>query len=283
MSDSASHVYILTFEKKALTGRCHRLSGGLAVVFRLLPRKGSIAKKSLADNGLNPLSPLMNVPGQTVFESNFENPEKIARKNKNWQARQGTRWKAKGGVLRGQQSSPEYQAKKLDHRGLEPRIVSLKTPDQFIAKFSVRFLGGEETKLVPIVEFGHHNVRLKFSRTGISLLCDHEKVLLAESSDVKYEPGQWYHMLAEKKGDEFVVQFAGGPTLHGKHQSLMKSSRSELSALGIAGPRGGSVEIDNVTLWSIKPKNANGWLAVRDRLPKMEPKLLPKKAKRKKK
>jgi glycerophosphoryl diester phosphodiesterase len=81
----------------------------------------------------------------------------------------------------------------------------------------------------------------------------------------------------EKNGDEFVVQFADGPTLYGRHRSLTESKTSGMSALNIAGPRGGVVEIDNVTLWTIKPENAPRWSTVRGGLLTTKPKPLPSK------
>ena len=207
---------------------------------------------------LNGLSPIMNVADRITYQSDFEQVKELDKKI--WQSRQGTQWKITDGVLRGQQSTPEYQAKKEDHKGLDPRIKSPKTPREFIAKFSLRFIGGTETKLLPIIEFGHHNVRLKFSESGSILLADHEKVQLASSDTLKLELGRWYHVLAERQGDEFVMQFANGPTFYAKHKSLAIPVADDSDGLGIAGTRKGTVEIDNVTLWSIKKsKRAKGW------------------------
>lgn len=239
----------------------------------------SFAPGAFAD-GLASLEPLMNVPNQSVYSDDFATPSRVNKSD--WQQRQGTRWKIADGVLRGEQSSPDYQAKKEDHKGFDPRIKSLKTPGQFIARFSVRFIDGEETKLLPIIEFGHHNVRLKFSESGVKLLADHESVLLGETDEVKLESGRWYHMLAERNGDAFVVQFADGPTLYAKHKSLSIPVANGTDGLGIAGPRKGVVEIDNVTLWSIKSEYAPDWSATASSLPAAEPQLITKKKSKKK-
>lgn len=214
-------------------------------------------------NSVQSLQPIMNVADQRVYESSFPeaaSPRSTSVSKTVWQKRQGTQWELEGGVLQGEESTAEYQAKRSHHHGYDPRIKSLKTPEQFIAKFSVRFIGGEETSLLPLIEFGHHNVRLKFSKTGIVLLADHEQVQLAKTDQVKLEPGRWYHLLAERQADEFVVQFADGPVLYAKHQSLAIPVADDSDGLGIAGTRHGTVQIDNVTLWSIKPDtNAAGW------------------------
>lgn len=77
-------------------------------------------------------------------------------------------------MLPGEQATAEYQAEREHHSSDEPRIKSLKTPRQFIAWLSGRFIGGEEISPASLIEFGHHNVRLKFSKAGTVLLADHE-------------------------------------------------------------------------------------------------------------
>ncbi len=228
----------------------------------------------------NSLRPLMNIPATRVFASDFSIPGKLDKSA--WQARQGTQWKVVDGVLRGEQSSAEYQAKKADHKGYDPRIKSLKTPRQFIAKFSVRFIGGQETNLLPIFEFGHHNVRLKFGKSGLVMLADHETVQLFETDEVKLESGRWYHVMAERNADEFVVQFEGGPTLYAKHTSVAMPVADDADGLGIAGTRKGVVEIDNVQLWNVEENISPKWASIRERLPRSVAKPVAKKRKKKK-
>ncbi len=222
---------------------------------------GSTCQGQEADSR-DSLRPIMNVPSEVSYQSNFNGPGKTEPKETKsaateidkttWQPRQSTQWTVVQGVLQGEQSTAEFQAQREHHHGYEPRIKSLTTPREFIASFSVRFNDGDETSLVPLIEFGHHNVRLKFSKTGIALLADHEQVQLAQTQQIRLESGRWYHLLAERQADEFVVQFAGGPTLYAKHKSLAIPVADDSDGLGIAGTRRGTVEIDNVTLWSIK-------------------------------
>jgi hypothetical protein len=240
----------------------------------------SVLPQAKGQPASNSLRPLMNVPAKKIYASDFSTSGKLDKSA--WQARQGTQWKVVDGVLRGEQSSAEYQAQKADHKGYDPRIKSLKTPRQFIAKFSVRFIGGDETNLLPIFEFGHHNVRLKFSESGVVMLADHETVQLFETDKVKLESGRWYHVMAERNADEFVVQFEGGPTLYAKHKSLAMPVADDKDGLGIAGTRKGVVEIDNVQLWSVKKSVATEWPAARASLPKSVVKSIEKKAKKKK-
>lgn len=85
-----------------------------------------------------------------------------------------------------------------------------------MAQFSICFLDGEETTIVPFVDFGHHIVRLQFSKEeGVTLLVDYE-------------------------------------------------------SLKVAGPRGGKIEIDDLTIWTVKEEVAYGWEKEREQLPKFE-------------
>jgi hypothetical protein len=212
---------------------------------------------------------LLAVPDQIVLQDDFSKSRPLDKKA--WAKRQGTQWAVEDGVLRGKPSTPEFQASKKDHQGLEPRLSAPITPAQFIAKFSVRFVGGSETAIVPFVEFGHHVCRLRFTKNGAELLADGESTKVAESKDLKVEPGKWLHVLAEMKGNEFVIQFDGGPTLYAKHACFAKPVPSGGNGLGLAGPKDGIVELDNVTLWSIKPDAQPSWASKRDALPKFAP------------
>lgn len=228
------------------------------------------------------LKPLMLVPDKLVLQDDFSKPHALDKTQ--WQARQGTQWAIEDGVLRGKPSSEEFQkAKAGDHAGLEPRIAAPITPKECIARFAVKFSGGEETSLVPLVEFGHHVCRLRFSKDITELLADHDAVRTNEAKGFKYKPDTWYSMLWELRGDEVVIQIAGGPTLYAKHPSYAEAPATGADGLGIAGPRGGSVEVDDVLIYSIKPDATQpGWEAAKKKLPIFKPVTLETKKKGKK-
>ncbi|WP_395749016.1 hypothetical protein [Prosthecobacter sp.] len=215
------------------------------------------------------LKPLMAQPDQVVLQDDFSKAGPLEKTR--WGPRQGTQWVIADGVLLGKPSSAEYRAKRKDHFGYEPRISSPATPAQCIAQFSVRFSGGSETPIAPFIELGHHICRLHLTKNGVEMLADHESVKVAEAREFKFEPGKWYHVMAELKGEEAVVQFADGPTLYAKHAIFAKPVESGGNGLGIAGPKDGSVELDNVTLWSVKAEEQVSWAAKRVTLPKLEP------------
>jgi len=236
----------------------------LAITFALATSNLSAANQSL--------KPLLAQHGDIALESAFSKPAPLDKGV--WLQRQHTQWEIKNGVLLGIPSTDEYQKSRDDHQGFEPRISVPVTPAECIAQFSVRFSDGVETPIAPFVEFGHHVARVKFSETGVFLIADGESVKVAEAKNFKYIPGKWYHILAELKGDEFVMQFAGGPTLYAKHPSFAKPVKSGGNGLGITGPQGGIVEIDNLTLWSIKSEEQSTWAKTRASFPHFQPIIL---------
>lgn len=227
-----------------------------------------IASLAMAAHGGVGLKPLMDVPDQVVLKTDFSTDGLIDKAV--WQPRQGTRWAIEDGVLRGRESPEEFQAKKKDHRGLEPRISCPATPAEFVAAFSVCFKDGAPSAIVPFVEFGHHVLRIRFREDGVDLIADHESVQLAKAADFKWETGKWYHALAELKGDEFVIQFTDGPTLYAKHPCIAQPAPSGGAGLGLAGPVKGLAELDNVTLWTVKGEQP-GWAKTRKAMPIFTP------------
>lgn len=213
--------------------------------------------------------PLLAIPNQIVLQEKFDQPMPLPKKT--WLQRQGTRWAVEDGVLRGKQSSPEYQAAKQDHFGYEPRLSVSATPKDFMLSFKIRFLGGHETAITPFIEFDHHVCRVRFSQNGAILLAAHEVWKVAEAPNFIWKPNQWYSITAERLGSEFVMQIKDGPTLYADHPAFGKSASSGGNGLGVAGPRKGEIEIDDLTIWSIQQQARSSWPAARAKLPKFQP------------
>jgi hypothetical protein len=216
-----------------------------------------------------PPTPLLAIPDQVVLRANFDQPMPLPKST--WLRRQGTRWSVTNGVLRGEQSAPEYQATKQDHFGYEPRLSIPATPTDFIASFKIRFIDGSETAITPFIEFGHHVCRVRFSRKGTTLLADHEIWKVAEAPNFVWETGRWYSITAERRDSEFVMQIKDGPTLYADHPAFATPTTSGGNGLGVAGPRKGSVEIDDLTIWSINKQTRSDWSAARSKFPKFNP------------
>ena len=210
------------------------------------------------------LKPLMVVPERAVLEDDFSTSHPLDPEI--WRVHQETRWAIEKGVLHGRPATSEFQASRADHNGLEPRISFPGTPREFAARFSFRFSGGEwitEYKpgrgLAPMIEFGHHICRLAQQPGGIQIRVENEALIVAETQQLKLEPDRWYHVLAEWKGDEFVLQFANGHTLYARHEIFRRELKANTQGLWIGGPRLGEVELDNLSLWSIKPEVNPAW------------------------
>ncbi|MCX7005984.1 MAG: hypothetical protein NTY53_01810 [Kiritimatiellaeota bacterium] len=139
----------------------------------------------------------------------------------------------------------------------------------------MRFVGGKPvpplpSRNIPALDLGHHIARVEFGVEGLRLLAEGETVQLASCPDFKLEMGRCYRVLAEARDDELVVQFAGGPTLHGKHPAF-KAEDHQLAVIGLIE---GEVELDDVTLWSVKPEPQPGWAAALAKLPPAELKII---------
>ena len=67
------------------------------------------------------------------------------------------------------------------------------------------------------------------------------------------------------------MQIADGPTLYADHSAFGQSASSGGNGLGVAGPKKGEIEIDDLTIWSIKKQARTDWPAVRAKLPKLKP------------
>jgi hypothetical protein len=212
------------------------------------------------------LQPLMLLPDQVLFEDDFSTPRgelkpKKAEDGDSWIPNQGTRWVVEEGVLRGRPSLPEFQASHKTHQGLHPRIVLAKTPQNYILRFSMRlvdgkpFVAGQRRSISPFIEMGHHIARVTWGANGAMLLADGDSLQIASAADFKLETGRWYQVMVEKREDEVVVQFAGGPALHGKHPSYV----SDKHFVMIGGLEGGVMELKGVTVWSPKEGSRPEW------------------------
>ncbi|MEI7652098.1 MAG: hypothetical protein WCJ96_08830 [Verrucomicrobiota bacterium] len=206
------------------------------------------------------LKPRLLIADQPVFADDFSQPRElkaVAAKSPTvgaWNPNQGTRWKVADGVLRGEASTAEYQAAHDTHKGVHPRIVLTKTPAEYILQLSFRlvdgkaFIAGERKSVAPFIEIGHHIARVTWGPNGAMLLADGDSLQLDVAKEYKLENGKWYTVMVERRADEVFVQFQDGPSFYGKHPSY----KSELHAVMLGGLEAGHMEIDNVTVWSIK-------------------------------
>jgi hypothetical protein len=221
------------------------------------------------------LRPQLLIPDKVVFADDFSQPRElkaVAAKSPQvgaWNPNQGTRWKVADGVLKGEASSTEYQASHETHKGVHPRIVLTKTPADYVLKFSLRlidgkpFVAGQRKSVPPFVEIGHHIARVTWGENGAMLLADGDTLQVDVAKDFKLETGKWVTVMVESRADEVFVQFQDGATFYGKHPTY----QSELHAVMLGGLEAGHMEVDDVTVWSIKEGDQPSWAATRKARP----------------
>lgn len=197
----------------------------------------------------NKLTPVLAEPGDVFLDDDFESDYVIGKGHPVFKPGQGTTWESKGGLLVGTQSSPEYQAKKKaqgnGHLGTAPRLQFSGSPKDVIIKYSFKISGGNFTKLLPIIEAGHHLRRIYFGPEGTEILVDHEKTTIAES-DFVLELDKWYHVMVEIKDNEFLVRFQDGPTIYGEDEGV--GAEFANYNIGITATNLGTIHIDNMTI-----------------------------------
>ncbi|MEZ5362050.1 MAG: hypothetical protein R2748_06815 [Bryobacterales bacterium] len=193
--------------------------------------------------------PQLGTKGDLVLSEDFSHGATLD--TKLWQSRQHTRWSIADGVLHGQPSTPEYQASRKDHQGLEPRLMIRTDLKDYAIEFRFRVNSGEQHMVGAFFEVGHHFARVAFKKSGLEMNIGDLKnpTILASKPEVKLETGKWYHVLAETRGDQTVVQFEGGPTLRGKDPRIAEHA----DGFGITGLRGGTIDVDDVKLWALAP------------------------------
>jgi hypothetical protein len=233
----------------------------------------TLAFTTLAQAAEPSLKPQWLMPDQVLYQDDFSKQSEIATNKKQaelpWIVNQGTRWEVAEGVLRGRASSAEFQAANKTHQGVHPRIVLQATPEMYVLQFSMRivdgmpFEPGKRKSVTPFIEIGHHICRVTPDVNGLTLLADGDTTQLAVDKDYKLIPGKWETVMIERRDTEVLVQFANGPVFHGNHPSY----DSESHAVMLAGLEAGVMEIDNVTLWSIKEGAQPQWEAFRSKLP----------------
>ena len=199
---------------------------------------------------VNRLSPVLAVPGKVVFQSDFSDNFVVGKNHDVFKCGQGTQWRASGGVLVGSEPTPEYQAKKKaagnGHLGTAPRLQIVDSPKNVILKYSFKIDGGRRTKLLPMIESGHHLRRVYFGSEGSEILVDHEEKTIAKN-DFVLQQGRWYHVMLEIVDDVFLLQVQDGPTLYGKDPGV--GATFDNYNIGITATDKGTILIDNMTLW----------------------------------
>ena len=206
--------------------------------------------QTVSGDDSNQLKPVLATPGKVHLQMDFARDFTVKKGHGFFVCGQGTTWVANDGMLVGTQSSPEYQAKKKQqgngHLGTAPRLQFPNSPKDIILKYSFKIVGGKKTKLLPIIEAGHHLRRIYFGSAGSQILVDHEKTTVDEN-DFILQTDMWYYVMLEIKDNEFLIRFQNGPTLYGSHPGV--GAEFANYNIGITATGKGTIYIDNMTIW----------------------------------
>lgn len=188
------------------------------------------------------LKPTLGERGKLIYSDDFERAEVGAE----WTAPKGT-WSIAAGVLKGVEKTEDTHAAVLKHK------IELK---DFVAQFSFRFDGGKSTAF-SINGKGGHICRVAVTPTGLSVRKDKPNKKSTETGAVLgtanaiFNAGQWYTMLVEVRGKNFIAQATGAAPVGGEHDGI------DIPKLDIAFPVGGDgVSFDNLKIWELATKTA---------------------------
>ena len=67
------------------------------------------------------------------------------------------------------------------------------------------------------------------------------------------------------------MQIDGGPTLYAQHDSFAVPPTSGGNGFGVAGPKMGLVELDDLTIWTVKEEDRPGWSKRMSKFPTFTP------------
>ncbi|MBI1353805.1 MAG: hypothetical protein GC160_05615 [Acidobacteria bacterium] len=186
--------------------------------------------------------------GELLLDEDFSGPVTFSAER--WQPRQSTRWEVRDGVLFGQESTKQFQESRKDHQGFEPRLMIRNLPQEYITEFRFRVSRGEMTPIGAFLEWGHHMARVSFQKDGLNFGVGglQDTTILARVKGFQLEPGHWYTVRAELKGQKLHIRLGDDIELSADHPMIAQQK----DGLGFCGLRGGTMEIDDVKVWAVR-------------------------------
>lgn len=130
-----------------------------------------------------------------------------------WEIRQNTTWAIKDGVLTGEPSSAEFQAKKKastdpSHAGLKPVIWLKQVPENFVCTMRVRYDAKAYQKGFPLLDVGHHIHTLVFSEKATTLVIKKDTETLPITHPL-FALNQWHDVAIELKKGTLLLTING--------------------------------------------------------------------------
>ena len=166
-----------------------------------------------------------------------------------WEVRQNTTWAIKDGVLRGSESSAEFQAKKKasddpSHAGLKPVMWLKKVPENFVCTLRMRYGAKAYQKGFPLLDIGHHIHTITFSEKATTLSIKKNVEVLPVESPL-FSLNEWHNVAIELKKGTLIL------TIDGKKHRFDSANidGTGQAQIDFKAVDFGTCEIDDVKLW----------------------------------
>jgi hypothetical protein len=184
-----------------------------------------------------------------VYQDNFDGAQINA---EFWEVRQNTTWKIENGILKGSQSSKEFQNQRIAagdkaHAGLKPVIWLKKVPENFVCQMRVRYDATAYQNGFPLLDLGHHIHTLTFSEkaTTLTIKKDADKQVV---ENPLFSLNQWHMVLIELKKGKLRFQVDEIQHLfESQHIDMTGQAQIDFKAVDL-----GTCQIDSIALWEGK-------------------------------
>lgn len=169
-----------------------------------------------------------------------------------WEIRQNSTWKIEDGILKGSQSSKEFQAKKIAqgdkaHAGFKPVIWLNQVPAEFVCTMRLRYSGEGAHPKFPLLDLGHHFHTISFGKAETKLTILKNKEIVNVPAPILHL-GEWAEVKIElKKG---TILFTIDGKTHRFESDLI--DMADQRQIDFKGLDLGTCEIDWVRVWSGK-------------------------------
>jgi len=185
---------------------------------------------------------------QLVYEDSFEGTLNA----EVWEVRQSSTWTIQEGVLKGSQSSKEFQEKMVAkgdkaHAGFKPVIWLKKVPENFVCTLRLRYDGAVYGKGFPLIDLGHHIHTLTFSEkaTTLTLKKDVEKLVIEAPL---FSLNEWHDVAIELKKGSLILSIDGKKhRFESANIDMTGQAQIDFKALDL-----GTCQIDHIKLWEGK-------------------------------
>lgn len=185
------------------------------------------------------LKPILATPAKVAVEDSFS----TSALGGTWKVAKGD-WQVNGGALVGKEIAEDKHA----------AVCALNVPNHnSIIRFSFK-LDGSKTLAVSYNHAKGHLFRVNITPAGLVVQTDKDKkdptskVEQIGKAEVKFEPGQWYTMQIELKGQKVAVQTDNGVKIEGGHASLDVDKTGYRFVTS-----GASIALADVKAWEVAP------------------------------